>query len=164
MVCSAKGLLPGQGGKTIRFSKAPYTLQPDGLSGKPLGKCCGWVPEDMQPIGGSFGYATDDIYYLEACIFSQICRNSDELFTLGVGDPFICDFSEDKFASLQQTLLSPWDEPSTATKCSKSRTCIEVEPGEKPTCPMCWRINGGNGDCSSLQGCNNKLCGFCTNE
>ena len=114
------------------------------------------------PIGG-FGYATDDIYYLETCIFSQVCRNSDELFKLAVGDVFICDFSHEKFAELKELLLSPWTEAPDAAQCVASKTCIEVEPGKTPSCPDCWRINQGEGDCSALPGCNNELCGFCTN-
>ena len=65
-VCAAQGKLPGQGSSEIKFSRAPSTLQPGGGSGKPVGRCCGWTPENMHPRGGVFGYATDDIFYLEA--------------------------------------------------------------------------------------------------
>lgn len=153
-VCAAQGMLPGQGGRVLKFAKAPATLQPLGGGGKPLGQCCGWVPPDMNPLGGIFGYATDDIYYLEACVLSQICQNSEELFQLAVGDPFICDFSREKFVELQELLLSPWSEPSGAAQCASSKTCIEIEPGKTPSCPECWRINEGGGDCSTLPGCN----------
>ena len=68
MVCAAQGKVPGQGDdRVIRFAKAPNTLE---LSG--LGQCRGWVPED-RPAGFVFGYATADIFYLEACLFSQMC-------------------------------------------------------------------------------------------
>ena len=152
----------------LKFSRAPGTLQPGGGTGKPLGKCCGWVPEGMHPKGGAFGYATDDIFYLEACIFSQICDNGDDVFSLKVGDPFECRFSTTRFRELQELLLSPWSEPAGAEQCTSSKTCIEVDASATggaatPTCSQCWRVNQGEGDCSALAGCNNDLCGFCTN-
>ena len=60
--CGARGLLPGQRSSTIRFARAPKSLDPDGE--KPLGQCRGWVPR-RKPAGGIYGYATDDIFYLE---------------------------------------------------------------------------------------------------
>ena len=41
-VCAAKGLLPGQGGRTIIFGKRPGDLDPSRKGGKPLGTCGGW--------------------------------------------------------------------------------------------------------------------------
>ena len=59
------GLLPGQGDdRKIIFAKDPWWLFPDGRSGKPLDDCCGWVPS-QKPSNGVYGYATDDIFYLE---------------------------------------------------------------------------------------------------
>lgn len=205
-VCAAKGLLPGQGGRTIQFSHAPSALYPDGSTNKPVGECCGWTPLGSRPRGGSFGYATDDIFYLvrsrtpphcthsappppppasvhhsvlvgvyhsptavnaaqETCLFNEICNNREELFSLGVGDSFVCDFSEKGFNELQRILLSPWHEPAGLELCWESKTCIELSsPGDRPTCDQCYRVNNGPGDCSALPGCDNNLCGFCSNE
>ena len=33
--------------------------------------CSGWVPS-KKPEGGIYGYATDDIFYLETCLYSQV--------------------------------------------------------------------------------------------
>ena len=33
--------------------------------------CSGWVP-GKKPEGGIYGYATDDIFYLETCLYSQV--------------------------------------------------------------------------------------------
>ena len=33
--------------------------------------CSGWVPK-KKPEGGIYGYATDDIFYLETCLYSQV--------------------------------------------------------------------------------------------
>ena len=37
--------------------------------------------------------------------------------------------------------------------------------GSNMTCSVCYNIHGGaSGDCSSVFGCNNELCNFCTNH
>ena len=60
--------VPGQGSsRAIRFARAPNTLEVSGL-----GQCRGWVPKD-RGWGFVYGYATADIFYLEACLFSQMC-------------------------------------------------------------------------------------------
>ena len=168
--CAAKGLLPGQGNSGIRFAKAPKTLDPSGSTGKPLDECCGWVPNQVN--GGVYGYATDDIFYLEVCIFNQICRNRDELFTVGVGEPFHCDFSEEQFRDLQKMLLEPWREPSGAMKCTRRgiQQCRDRDPNGDgtPSCTTCWKAaldddDSRPGDCSAVPGCTHSLCGFCSN-
>ena len=105
--CAARGLLPGQQSKIIRFAIAPKSLDPSGeKTGKPLGKCRGWVP-DKRPTGGIYGYATDDIFFLEVCLYNQICANGGELFDLEVGEP-----SESKFTTAHTTVFT------TAHHCS----------------------------------------------
>jgi hypothetical protein len=52
-------------------------------------------------------FATDDVYYLEVCLFSFLCSNREELFTIGTHDFFVCEFDDDKFDELQQLLLEP---------------------------------------------------------
>lgn len=48
----------------IKFAYPPSKLRPDGRAGKALGQCQGWVP-GKPPAGGLYGFATDDIFYLE---------------------------------------------------------------------------------------------------
>ena len=123
--CAAQGRLPGQGSAGIRFAKAPRTLDATGSSGKPLDGCCGWLPNStLAPWSTAhrqhaYGFATDDVFFLEVCIFNQICRNHEDLFTLNAGDVFHCDFSEESFHDLQKILLSPWSEPKDAMKCTR---------------------------------------------
>uniref|UniRef100_A0A7S3C2S7 Uncharacterized protein n=1 Tax=Haptolina ericina TaxID=156174 RepID=A0A7S3C2S7_9EUKA len=104
----------------------------------------------------------------ETCLFNEICENGDALFSLSHGAVFKCDFSEARFLELQQLLLSPWHEPDDIEDCWESKTCIETDgPGKTPTCSQCWRAkegDGESGDCSSLKGCDNDLCNFCTND
>jgi hypothetical protein len=106
-VCAAQGLLPGQRDNTIVFARAPSSLAPDGSTGKPLGQCRGWFDGSQLPKGGVRGYATDDIFYLEVCLFSQICLNGDKLFQLQVGEKFHCDYSHTALKELESFLTSP---------------------------------------------------------
>jgi len=114
--CAAKGELPGQLSPTIRFARAPKTLDPDGATGKPLGQCKGWVPPE-RPSTGVYGYATDDIFYLEVCLFNQICTNGHELFELDQDEPWECAFSIERLRELQEILLEPFVEPPDAVQC-----------------------------------------------
>ena len=77
------------------FARAPRDLHPDGETGKPLGKCCGFAEESAVARGG-LGYSTDDIFYLETCVFSEICSNGAEIFRLRAGQPFACVFRHAK--------------------------------------------------------------------
>jgi len=125
MVCAANGWLPGQQGVTIKFAKAPGSLYPFGRSGKPIDRCCGWAPT-TKPKGGVYGYTTDDIFYLEVCLFHEICENGADLFNAtAVGEDFSCQFSDRGFRELQQILLSPWEEPEGSTLCQKGHVCPE---------------------------------------
>ena len=46
------------------------------------------------------GFANDDIFFLETCLFSQICTNNN-LFEIGQGDDFFCEVSPERIAELQ---------------------------------------------------------------
>ena len=100
-VCAARGLLPGQGGVGMRFSSRPGDLEVYGQ--KPLGQCRGWRPQLVQGDCND-GYATDAIFFLEVCLFSHLCKNTHELFSLNVGDFFVCDFDFSAFDELEVLL------------------------------------------------------------
>lgn len=166
LTCVAKRMIPGQEGHYIKFASPPGRLDPTGASGKPLAKCCGWVPTLNVP-GGKFAYTTDDLVFLKTCLLNEMCSNGAELFSLEVGEPFQCDFSEEGFKALQDVLLRGWVEPPDSTQCTGAKSCFERVPdhtGNTRTCNDCWRINDGiKGDCSTLPGCHSNLCAFCTN-
>ena len=122
-MCAAKGLLPGQGGRTIKFARAPNRLDL-GLNNR-LGVCSGWVPPHA-PSGGIFGYATDDIFYLESCLFSQICRNGHEIFELRKGHAFECDLDVGLFRELQGLLLTPGRRPPNERQCRGAQLFHEM--------------------------------------
>ena len=167
-MCAAKGKLPYQGSRSMIFAIAPSALDPSGATGKPLGQCKGWVPS-QRPAGGVYGYATDDIFYLEICLLNQICTNGDQLFRLRAGEEFVCAYSSQRFRDLQRMLLTTPEEDPSAKKCTgasltKMKQRDAVDANGLPTCSTCWRVTGGPGDCSQLKGCDNTRCDFCTNS
>ena len=87
--CGILGKLPGQGGRTLQFSIAPKDLDV-GIFHNPR-KCVG---------GCGNGYAISDVYYAEVCVVSHMCKNREQLFRLGYGDPFECDFDQRAFDEL----------------------------------------------------------------
>jgi len=104
ITCAANGLLPGQKGLSIVFAKAPRML--DFRSGSTrLGVCSGWRPDVLPKDCSDFGYATDSIFYLETCLFNQICENNRDMWTLNVGEEFVCEFSQDKWMELKDMLM-----------------------------------------------------------
>ena len=112
--CAALGKLPGQGGFGMRFSYPPGNLDVyDGGTGKMLGDCRGWKPAYAAKACGPVGkkhtdaYSTDDIYFLEVCMFSFICDNGAELFHLQPNDFYVCQFNGAKFDEFAELLLQP---------------------------------------------------------
>ncbi|KAL1498949.1 hypothetical protein AB1Y20_013470 [Prymnesium parvum] len=105
-VCAARGQLPGQQRPLIRFAVAPRDLDVSPESRRPLGACGGWHPPEA-PTRGIFGFTNDDIFFLEVCIFTQICTNGQEIFALKAGDTFTCQYSAAGLEKLTQLLRSP---------------------------------------------------------
>eukprot|EP00966_Prymnesium_polylepis_P113285 2619685-Prymnesium_polylepis.2 len=93
LMCAGRGLLPGQGSRKMHFADAPKRLD---------------TRNDFWE-GGQWEsrYAVGDVYYLEICMLSQICRNSHELFTVEVGTFFECDLDAGRLAELQVILTAP---------------------------------------------------------
>ena len=110
MVCAAGGKLPGQLTPQIVFSWAPRRLDPGPESAKPFGQCRGWRDKEGSCEGG---YATDDIYFLESCLFNQLCDNRDELWRLDAGEPWECRLNGTRFDELREMLVAApdWGEP-----------------------------------------------------
>ena len=100
------GRLPGQLTKTIKFSVPPQSLDPGPSSKKPFGKCRGW--RDWHTDCES-GFATDDVFYLELCVYNQICTHGERLFTLGKGEAFTCKVNVRRFNELRDLLLETPD-------------------------------------------------------
>ena len=50
------------------------------------------------------GFANDDIFYLEVCLFSQVCHNRHRLFELNAMQPFHCNFDSTGFDHLARLL------------------------------------------------------------
>ena len=106
--CAAQGKLANQDGNLIAFAAAPGSLHTGGSYGHLFNRCSGWTPTGVD--SGTFpnaGYANDDIFYLETCLFSQICENGEEIFSLAAGQQWRCRFSQEKVYELQQILTTP---------------------------------------------------------
>ena len=129
-MCAATGRLPGQREQpSIVFATAPSSLSPVG-GARPVGKCGGWVPTKPPPgsDGAGYGFASDDIFYIEVCLLSAVCSNSEEIFRVQRGERFDCDFSEEKFRELQAVLLQPpgKPDPEQASSCGLPSRCAAV--------------------------------------
>lgn len=47
---------------------------------------------------------SQDIYFLEVCIYAKACKNHDELFRIGEGEYFTCHVDEVGFRDMQRLL------------------------------------------------------------
>lgn len=94
-LCAIRGMLPGQGNRNIRFAYAPKHLD-DTAGRKPLGSCTGYQPHGCPRSG----YASSDIFYLEACLFAVICSNGNEVFGLDENEDWQCTLSREGFERL----------------------------------------------------------------
>ena len=72
-----------------------------------LGGCNAYSPYGCNHRGGYKGYASSDIFYLEICILSQICRNGWKLFRLNQLEEFHCDLRDTsaKFSELGEIVV-----------------------------------------------------------
>ncbi|KAL1511554.1 hypothetical protein AB1Y20_006348 [Prymnesium parvum] len=141
-VCAAQGRLPGQeGDAVIKFARAPADM-PISEGPHPFGKCSGFKPK-----GCDFGYGTDDIYFLELCLYSFLCENHERLFELDVGEPFRCELSSERFDALKEIFLQGVADDNEAYR-----------PDGKTRCrSWCNPFTCDNGDCigcpKELHGC-----------
>lgn len=96
-VCALRGLLPGQGGRRVHFATAPKELDP-----------LMWEHPTDWPCGdtgcGEGQYATSAVFFAEVCVMRKLCRNSDAIFKLEVGQTFECDLSSDALGELRRLL------------------------------------------------------------
>ena len=99
-MCAAKGFLNKQASKSIVFAHAPKNVWMDGWP--PFGVCSGFTQGWCDPW---HGFANDDIYPLEVCLYSQVCSNNDDLFRVEAGERFVCDIDVPGFRRLQRMLV-----------------------------------------------------------
>lgn len=105
-VCAARGMLPGQQTNRIRFATAPKHVMTYGI-----GTC---PPHNYAPRkcgfrrGGAYtaGFASNDLFYLEVCVFNKICKNAWQLWKVEKGQDFMCDVGDPgRFAELKDILM-----------------------------------------------------------
>jgi hypothetical protein len=96
-LCALRGKLPGQGGRRVHFATAPKDLDVD-VWDHPTDWPCG--------VGGcgKSQFAASAVFFAEVCLMRKLCRNGNIIFTLGVGEIFECDVSEDALHDLVRSL------------------------------------------------------------
>ena len=102
-ICGAKGTLPGQGTRVpgaIKFAKAPKDLDTE-RGPYPLGSCNSYHPRGC----GNHGYASSDIFYMEVCLYDQMCNTRDSLWTVEAGEEWVCHMEWSDFAQLRDWLV-----------------------------------------------------------
>ena len=169
-VCAATGSLPGQEVPNIKFSVAPKDMDINGVVHS-LGTCAGWRPgEPPKTEGGIFGFTNDDIYFMEVCLFNQLCANNEEMFKVEAGELFVCDFSPARFAELEAIIRTPAEpEPAGKLQCTMGGTKMlhELDPiglnvslPDTISCNDCEELHATTpGDCSDMRDCD--ACTFC---
>lgn len=100
-VCAAKGMLPGQQSPNIIFARAPKTVSTSGDPKFDNPRCIGWAPK-----GCDRGFSSNDIFFLEICMFSMMCKNRESLFQVDAGRLWQCDFDEGGFREMQSLLVN----------------------------------------------------------
>jgi len=103
-MCAVLGKLPWQADRELVFARAPNTVYLDGYP--PFGRCSGYT---SSACSDTVGFANDDIFYLEVCLFSQVCSNAAEMFDLDVGDRWVCQLGHAGFDRLKGWLLEGAD-------------------------------------------------------
>lgn len=66
-----------------------------------LGACYGYAPHGC----GREGFANDNIFFLEACLYSEICSNREELFAIPAGGFFTCRLDPTGLSRLRGLLV-----------------------------------------------------------
>ena len=99
VLCAVRGALPSQPDRSVRFANAPVSLEVEPLDTRRKSGC-------REPTTRKRGYSLPDIFHLEVCILHHVCTDGELLFRLGVGEPFVCAFSQSRFEELTRMLLS----------------------------------------------------------
>lgn len=102
VVCAVRGLLPGQANATsLRFAKPPRELDTREMDNPSLITTPGdsWWNEPHWQF-----YAVSDVFFGEVCVLSALCRNSWQLFSVGRGEDFECDYNEAGYRELVTAL------------------------------------------------------------
>jgi len=117
-VCAMENKIPAQGKSAVMFATAPNSLYPNSEA-RPVGRCAGWKPDI--PDGG-YGYTNDDIFYLEACLFDQLCTNGADIFdnVNRLKVPFQCNFSATRFHDFQRIMSQPADLSVDPEECQRA--------------------------------------------
>ena len=98
ITCAAKGSLPGQRGREMRFATAPRDLDWGGY--RDPSRTGSWW---MEPHDRTF--AVSDVYYVEVAILNRICTNSADLFRVTRGEVFTCEEDVEGLGEIRRLLV-----------------------------------------------------------
>ena len=99
IVCAASGQLPSQGGSEMSFALAPKDLDTRDFADPSRTREYWQAPYDKT-------YAVSDVFFAEVCVLSRICVNTDQLFSLVIGEKFACEFDSGGYNALALMLRS----------------------------------------------------------
>lgn len=68
-------------------------------------------------------FRTDDIFFLEVCIYNFLCTNGDQVFSLAVGEGFQCELSPQRFEMLREVLASGVSDQNEAYRPDGMKRC-----------------------------------------
>ena len=61
----------------------------------------------LAPLGCRACYASSDIFFLEACFYSMMCSNRDQLFWVEPGADWECNLDRRGFERMRDMILRP---------------------------------------------------------
>ena len=65
-----------------------------------------WFCGGFAPWGcGDQGYASSDIFYMEACVFDSICTNRDSLWELEAGEDWVCQLEWEGYQKMRDWVV-----------------------------------------------------------
>ena len=118
------GKLPWQADRELVFARAPNTVYLDGYP--PFGRCSGYTDS---ACSDTVGFANDDIFYLEVCLFSQVCKKNELRFALFAAD------GAGPSKSIRITRLW-WCPRSRWQVCSNAAEMFDLDVGDRWVCQL----------------------------
>ena len=96
----------------------------------------GVMVEDCRDDGGDeYGYATDDVFYLEVCVYNQVCRNSSTTKRAFLAAPPLATVASSGDISCSPAALGSQEEPPREEACIQRLECRHQVGRSRPISP-----------------------------
>eukprot|EP00967_Tisochrysis_lutea_P063479 scaffold81933_cov28-Tisochrysis_lutea.AAC.4 len=97
------GRLMGQRVAHVVFATPPGDVVLEGADGRPaLNICSSFNPNSC----GLDRYSTEDVFFLEVCLFNEICTNAHDLFAQPEGGYFRCELDVNGLERVREALVN----------------------------------------------------------